>query len=61
MQLFSGLPGRRWDAAAVLRLYDDANLWQKLSERGQQHIRRHFSEDAARAMIRELLDALPAR
>ena len=48
-------------AAAVLRLYDDANLWQKLSERGQQHIRRHFSEDAARAMIRELLDALPAR
>jgi GT2 family glycosyltransferase/glycosyltransferase involved in cell wall biosynthesis len=48
-------------ANAVLRLYDDSPLWQLLSQRGQDHIRRHFSHDAARTVLRELLGALPAR
>jgi GT2 family glycosyltransferase/glycosyltransferase involved in cell wall biosynthesis len=48
-------------ADIVLRLYDDQALWQILSQRGQEHIRRHFSRDVARAAVRELLDSLPAR
>jgi len=44
-----------------VRLYDDAILWQALSERSQEHIRRYFSRDAARTAIRELLDSLPTR
>jgi GT2 family glycosyltransferase len=48
-------------ADAVLRLYDDAALWQSLSQNGQEHIRQHFSRDAARSVIRDLLASLPAR
>jgi len=47
-------------AESVLRLYDDKALWQALSQRGQEHIRRHFSRDVARAAIHELLATLPA-
>jgi glycosyltransferase involved in cell wall biosynthesis len=48
-------------AGTVLRLYDDKALWQTLSQRGQEHIRRYFSRDVARKAIRELLDSLPTR
>jgi glycosyltransferase involved in cell wall biosynthesis len=48
-------------ADAVLRLYDDAELWQAMSGRGQEHIRTHFSDDAARVVIHELLGSLPVR
>lgn len=41
-------------ADAVIRLYDDAALWQRLSERGLDHVARNFSPDAARATVRRL-------
>ena len=47
-------------AETVLRLYDDQLLWQGLSQRGQEHIRRHFSRDVARKAIHLLLDSSPA-
>ncbi|MNW13897.1 hypothetical protein D3C71_2119680 [compost metagenome] len=34
-------------ADAVLRLYDDAALWQQLSGNGLANIAEHFSMDAA--------------
>jgi len=48
-------------AQSVLRLYDDAALWRELSQRGQEHIRRHFSREAAREAIHSLLDSLPSQ
>ena len=39
-------------AAAVLRLYEDASLWQHLSDRGLDNVRQHFSFDAAREALR---------
>lgn len=44
-------------AAAVLRLYDDAALWQRLSEGGRANVREHFSIDAAREALRQVLPA----
>lgn len=38
-------------AEAVLRLYDDAELWGTLSEHGRDNIARHFSLDAARDTV----------
>ncbi|MFA5683404.1 MAG: glycosyltransferase [Lysobacteraceae bacterium] len=43
-------------AAAVLRLYDDQTLWQTLSDNGADNVRRHFGFDAARGVLRRLLD-----
>ena len=48
-------------AETVLRLYEDEALWNYLSQRGQQHIRSHFSRDVARQAIRDLLDSLRSR
>ncbi len=42
-------------AAAVLRLYDDRALWEKLARHGSENIDRHFSFDAARAVLRRVL------
>lgn len=42
-------------AAAVLQLCDDDALWQRLSANGRENVRRHFSADAARAVVRQLL------
>jgi glycosyltransferase involved in cell wall biosynthesis len=42
-------------AAAVLRLYDDASLWLRLSDAGLDNVRRHFSFDAARAVLQRVL------
>ncbi len=42
-------------ADAVLRLLDDDDLWHRLSANGRENVRRHFSPDAARAVVRELL------
>lgn len=44
-------------AAAVLRLYDDAALWLRLSEGGLANVREHFSFDAARAALHRVLPA----
>lgn len=44
-------------SAAVLRLYSDEVLWSRLSEQGYHNIRDHFSSDAARRSLEELLRA----
>ena len=41
-------------AAAVVRLYRDQALWQRLAGNGQANVARHFSLDAARASVRRL-------
>lgn len=41
-------------ADAVLRLYGDAALWQRLSRSGHENIARHFSMDAARDTVRRV-------
>jgi len=45
-------------AAAVVRLYGDEALWNRLSLAGQENVRRHFSEDSARDNLKKILDAL---
>jgi len=42
-------------AEAVLRVYDDESLWQRLSTGGRLNIERFFSRDVARAALRGLL------
>ncbi|KRE99953.1 hypothetical protein ASG87_13260 [Frateuria sp. Soil773] len=42
-------------AEAVLRLHEDEELWLRLSEGGLDNVRRHFSFDAARAVLRRVL------
>ena len=41
-------------ARAVLRLLDDDALWSRLAANGRENVTRHFSPDAARAVVREL-------
>ncbi len=41
-------------ADAVVRLYGDAVLWERLAEHGRENVAAHFSADAARATVREL-------
>lgn len=41
-------------ANAVVRVYQDPALWQRLSANGLENVRRHFSLDAARAGVREI-------
>jgi GT2 family glycosyltransferase/glycosyltransferase involved in cell wall biosynthesis len=48
-------------ADAVVRLYQDESLWQRLSEGGMENTRRHFSPEAVRQTVRGLLDSLPPR
>jgi GT2 family glycosyltransferase/glycosyltransferase involved in cell wall biosynthesis len=48
-------------ADAVVRLYQDQALWNRLAAGGLENTRRHFSPGAARATLRTLLDALPPR
>lgn len=43
-------------AAAVVRLYSDRALWERLSANGLDNVRRHFSFEAARAALRNALD-----
>jgi len=42
-------------AEAVLRVYDDESLWQRLSTGGRLNIERFFSRDVARTALRGLL------
>ncbi|MFY2765349.1 glycosyltransferase [Arenimonas sp. MALMAid1274] len=48
-------------ADAVVRLHDDAGLWQRLSQGGLENTRRHFSTDAVRATLAPLLASLRPR
>jgi glycosyltransferase involved in cell wall biosynthesis len=41
-------------AAAILRLHDDAVLWNALSANGLDNVARHFSIDAARGVVQRL-------
>ncbi len=43
-------------AAEVVRLYRDAELWQRLAENGPANVERHFSVAAARRALEELLN-----
>jgi GT2 family glycosyltransferase/glycosyltransferase involved in cell wall biosynthesis len=45
-------------AAAILRAYNDAALWTKLSDNGLANVRRHFSFDAARTALTRILPPL---
>ena len=42
-------------ADAVVRLYGDAELWQRLAERGRINLQQHFSLDAGREVVRRVL------
>lgn len=42
-------------AAAVLRAYHDPALWQQLACNGRRNIEEHFSLDAGRAVVRQVL------
>src|SRR5699024_8910690 len=44
-------------AAAVVRAYNDEALWMKLSDGGLANVEKHFSFDAARRAIVELIGA----
>lgn len=48
-------------ANAVVRLYGDAGLWQRLAANGIDNVHRHFSPDAARATVRRVFFDRPAR
>ncbi len=45
-------------AAAVIRLYQDELLWKTLSDRGLDHMERHFSFAAGRKRLEDLLREL---
>ena len=45
-------------ADAVVRVYDDAALWQTLSAHGLDNVRAHFSFDAAREALERVLDGV---
>lgn len=42
-------------ADAVVRLYQDAGLWQQLASNGLRNVERHFSLDAGRDVVRRVL------
>jgi len=42
-------------AAAIVRLYRDEALWERLSQAGMANVARHFSFDAARAALARVL------
>ena len=48
-------------AAAIVRLYTDEALWNRLRAGGVEKTRRHFSRDAARRTLRPWLQGLDAR
>ncbi len=41
-------------ATAVLRLYGDEALWQRLAAGSRANVLRHFSPEAARATVRRV-------
>jgi glycosyltransferase involved in cell wall biosynthesis len=45
-------------AAAVVRLYRDEALWNRLAAAGLENVRQHFSMDCARDSLRNILDSL---
>jgi glycosyltransferase involved in cell wall biosynthesis len=47
-------------AGAITRVYEDRDLWTRLSERGYGIVRRHYSFEAAEERFREILRSRPA-
>jgi glycosyltransferase involved in cell wall biosynthesis len=47
-------------ADAIVRLYHDADLWQRLAEGGRDNVRSRFSRDVARSAITRLVALLDA-
>ena len=47
-------------ADAVVRLYGDESLWQRLAQGGLENTRRHFSDEPVRAVLHDLFKG-PAR
>jgi glycosyltransferase involved in cell wall biosynthesis len=45
-------------AAGVIKLYTDEALWQRLSDRGYEHIGRHFTPEIVEERIRRALSVL---
>lgn len=45
-------------AAAVIRLYEDAALWQKLSDNGYNHIARYFTPEVVTETVRQSIRSL---
>jgi glycosyltransferase involved in cell wall biosynthesis len=41
-------------AESVVRLYEDEELWNRLSQKGLENVTQHFSMDAARAVVRRV-------
>ena len=48
-------------AAAAVRAYTDAELWQRLAVNGLDNVRRHFSFDVARECIADILEQASQR
>ena len=48
-------------AQAVTRLYQDAELWQRLAAGGRENVRTHFSRDIARSALTRLIARLRTR
>jgi glycosyltransferase involved in cell wall biosynthesis len=47
-------------ADAIVRLYGDEPLWQRLAEGGRDNVRRHFSRAHARATLAAMLGLPPS-
>ncbi len=47
--------GAREFADAVVNLYQDANLWQRLSDNGVEHVRRNFTPEVVEEKIRRAM------
>ncbi len=42
-------------AAAIERLYNDSNLWQRVSDAGRQNVAKHFSAETVTPVIRRVM------
>ena len=42
-------------ADAIVEAYDDENLWLSLSDCGIENVKRHFSPEKAREVLRDIL------
>jgi glycosyltransferase involved in cell wall biosynthesis len=45
-------------ADAIIRLYQDEELWNRVSAAGLENVRRYFSVETARLSLQELLNSL---
>jgi GT2 family glycosyltransferase len=48
-------------ARRVIEVYRNPDLWNRLSQNGRQHMRRHFSHESVRSVVRRVLDGTPQK